>query len=1196
MSGTDYANSHSTGVVTFENGLVGTMKQSVKIIEDQYELEEKENHNELVTNHKLIKEVNIVSPTKSKIMANQMCATKTETISDERICLVGSVADDENILSAARSFNVPVITSKTGIEFIDEKQWTTYYVMSEFDGEHFNAIRKSKHRIYGPTALQQIAQSGKGLVYVNRPLYNFSMKGVITCFTGIRKKDELTRFVTLIHTMGGSIRKDIKNNSHCTHLICSASVGEKYHYAKTFNLTVVRPSWIEAAWERRNDPNFFANESEFCETYKLKSFEGLRICFYGFSPEEHQEMVDILKMNGGIPTDIDDPDCTHLILASNISNFPELLTGPTSPPIIARPPLPSHFCSTSTSNTVCTEKMLPPDGLDQLNLNDKIVQNKLSTNQQTIIETPKKINKHNNIRNDGIVLPGNEENLFSDQANLSPILHNIEEEEEDNPNNDDPNDKDLSKRKRDSFDNISIISTETFATQFSSAKKPKLIRTGSITRSLRRSMSFAALKNPITSMIRVRRNSIDPNASINSITSIESTFSDIKRPVKEKFLLGLKDRITNSSRSKRDFCLTPQTPKKFNTAVLDRVENDDGKFAIPNEISKMSCRKLVNSTMNAAAIVKTSETENTENFTNALDDRTNTTGQSNACSMQITGTDVADNTNVSRPQPISLISSDNQHIELQKNIVPHIVKSDWFWYTIQKGIASEDEHKFNEEYFESLATPGRRESLPPGKKHLKRKRFSILGASSIKRRSSISEGLSVSGSFLDCTNSPSIKHDSKDFDCSMDNTPKTKKQKSMRLNHFMDLYSTENNYVGILHTIVSEFQKPLENMVDTDEELLNKSELRAIFNNFSPIYEVHLHMLNDFKELQSCWTDTCLIGKIILDHRERLLKAYPPYVNFFEQMKDTLQQCIAQNPKFHAFLKINQSKPECGRQTLQDLMIRPVQRLPSMSLLINDILKHTPKSNPDFKVLEEALNAIKDVMKYINEDKRKTEGRVALFDIFNEIDNCPADLVSSHRSYISRCEVSELSNCLSGRDDPLMIFLFTDYIEICKIRKSRGINSIKSPTGTINALNTTTRSHTHGKSYKHIRLIPLSAIPYVYDMKDSERAFAINVKDKIYCFNINEECDKIVYLKNFCRQLAENACRADYEQFLRNCESQELGIDISDINFGTLKKVYNYARSRLVNRAFSFTKTTPLRLKRAVSTTSPLYASTNSLM
>lgn len=111
-------------------------------------------------------------------------------------------------------------------------------------------------------------------------------------------------------------------------------------------------------------------------------------------------------------------------------------------------------------------------------------------------------------------------------------------------------------------------------------------------------------------------------------------------------------------------------------------------------------------------------------------------------------------------------------------------------------------------------------------------------------------------------------------------------------------------------------------------------------------------------------------------------------------MKDALAQCDNQNPRFHAFLKINQAKAECGRQTLQDLMIRPVQRLPSISLLISDILKHTPKTNPDHKELEKALKAIKEVMTYINEDKRKMEGRLALFDIFNDIEGCPVrDLI-----------------------------------------------------------------------------------------------------------------------------------------------------------------------------------------------------------
>lgn len=43
----------------------------------------------------------------------------------------------------------------------------------------------------GPPALQYASQINDTLPTVNRPIYNYAMKGVITCFTGLRKKDEL---------------------------------------------------------------------------------------------------------------------------------------------------------------------------------------------------------------------------------------------------------------------------------------------------------------------------------------------------------------------------------------------------------------------------------------------------------------------------------------------------------------------------------------------------------------------------------------------------------------------------------------------------------------------------------------------------------------------------------------------------------------------------------------------------------------------------------------------------------------------------------------------------------------------------------------------------------------------------------------------------------------------------------------------
>lgn len=790
-----------------------------------------------------------------------------------RICLVGAVAHDKACLAAAQTLKLPLVLSETGAEYATDTNTLTYFVLNQFDGPIYDTIYRSKHRILGPPALQQAARGGDGIPHNNRPIYNYCMRGVITCFTGIRKKDELTRLVDLIHSMGGSIRKDM--NTKVTHLICNTTGGEKYQYAMTFRLAVVRPSWVVQAWQNRNDPNFAANVEEFTKSHRLKAFEGQKICFFGFPPEEHQHMVDVLKMNGGIPADLEDPECSHVVVDEHV------------------------------------------------------------------------------------------------------------------------------------------------------------------------------------------------------VTS--------------------------------------------------------------------------------------------------------------------------------KPEP--------------KNTKTHIVKADWFWYTIQNGYADEGYYLFGD-YLDSIAnTPGvdRRDSLPISFNKRKRKRLSHrtpagegtpLGAG--KRRSSVSDAglLSVSGSFLDCTTSPDKHEGSKKnaiaeaADASIDQPIKSQ---SMRHNHFMDFFHTESNYVGILDTIVNLFKVPLEEMAENDPEnaLLNKSELKSIFSNFLPIHDVHKEMLNQLKEIHNKWAEEHLIGQIILDYRDDLIKAYPPYVNFFEQMKETLLQCDASNPRFHAFLKINQAKPECGRQTLQDLMIRPVQRLPSISLLLNDILKHTAKSNPDHKKLDEALKAIKEVMTYINEDKRKTEGQLAMFDIFNDIDNCPPHLVSSHRHFVSRCEVTELTDSLSGRGDSLMLFLFSDTLEVCK-KRSRAFNNTKSPS--TNGLNSTRCQTT--KPYKHVKLMPLSSIRLVVNIQDSPRAFALNCratadnKDRLHSFSIcDEEKDKIVYLKSLCKQLAENACKADADKFMLNCESEELGIDVSDINVGTLSKAFKFAtRTRLrVGRAFSFNKT-PSKLKRAVSTmmTSP-FGSTQSL-
>jgi len=225
--------------------------------------------------------------------------------------------------------------------------------------------------------------------------------------------------------------------------------------------------------------------------------------------------------------------------------------------------------------------------------------------------------------------------------------------------------------------------------------------------------------------------------------------------------------------------------------------------------------------------------------------------------------------------------------------------------------------------------------------------------------------------------------------------------KSARQQVFAELVQTEENYVNILRTIVEVFKRPLEE--DPKMTLLNQTQMKIIFGGVPPILAVHEKMLADLSALLRDWREPVCIGDVIGRYSGELMRAYPPFVNFFENAKKTLEECDRAIPRFHAFLKVCEGRRECGRQTLAELLIRPVQRLASVSLLLTDLLKHTRKEKGEHRdgpALEAALASVKEVLRNINEDKRKTEGQVHIFEIFSDIENCPPHLVSSHRKYL----------------------------------------------------------------------------------------------------------------------------------------------------------------------------------------------------
>ncbi|KAK9512129.1 hypothetical protein O3M35_000625 [Rhynocoris fuscipes] len=949
--------------------------------------------------------------------------TKIDIQESFRLCLVGNLATDESIKDAAKAFEVSVEISEDGSEWIDSPINSTVFVVEEFSGPLFDSLKEKGHRILGPTSFKELAQQKKPLPENPRPLYSLAMEGVVVCFTGFRKKEELARLILLIHNMGGSIRKDM--SSKVTHLIANCCGGDKYKYAIAFRVPIMSVEWVHNAWAMRTQIGFNAHQHGLTE-YKLKPFHGARVCFLGFPEDERKHMADILIENGGTPTDIEDPACTHVVLDS--AETYAMLGKEVNHPTIKKRRRDSEIspnqnlefsliqdtnnCSTPKShlnNSFISVKSITPTNYTEL---DK----SLTTNEMT----------------DNVYDVRHDENI-----NISSINNTRQ------------------------YNNTSISSVKLDKSE--SPKQKHIFKTPTRLNVVRRSLRLKT-SNVLTRWL----SNLDVNLGSKTDTPTQQIISS-------------KNGVNNENEEKED-C-------HVNELVIDESTTTSAPSQVPPSA--------------------------------------------------------------------------------------HIVKAEWFWASVQnEGCVPEKEHLFQETV--GNTTPRLSVGSTPGsvrarkRKRLRQTACRVLGAASspassplldpVKRRSSVTDATLLScsaGSFLDSSSHTHIE----DSEGEAAETPR--KNLSARHQVFLELLQTESNYVGILNTIMTLFKAPLEEMLEGEDQLLNATELKIIFGNLPPIYQTHCQMLEELRFIAQNWAEDVSIGNVFLKFAPDLMKAYPPFVNFFENTREMLINCDESKPRFHAFLKARQTRAECGRQSLQELLIRPVQRLPSISLLLNDTLKHTPKSNSDHSALENALSAIREVMTHINEDKRKTEGQMVMFDIFNEIDNCPAQLISSHRNFINRCDVMELSDGLSGRGDPLVLYLFTDVLEVCK-KRSKAFNSLKSPNTAV------TGKLQNGKPYKHIKLMPLATIRRVIDIKETDechKVFALmcrstqDLKEKLYSFTItDDDIDKITFLKTLCRHTANNACQADAETFLASLDPQTLDIETSDVCLGTLGKAFKLVK------------------------------------
>ncbi|CAG5098750.1 Oidioi.mRNA.OKI2018_I69.XSR.g15942.t1.cds [Oikopleura dioica] len=372
-----------------------------------------------------------------------------------------------------------------------------------------------------------------------------------------------------------------------------------------------------------------------------------------------------------------------------------------------------------------------------------------------------------------------------------------------------------------------------------------------------------------------------------------------------------------------------------------------------------------------------------------------------------------------------------------------------------------------------------------------------------------------------------------------------------------EISTVEKNYVKILQHIISEYKSKLE-----EARLIPEAECKQIFGNLAELCNIHTEMNDAIEGEMNNWSDETQLGQMIGGYGDRLLKEYPPYINYLEHSLEKVKSLTEKSTKFRAFLKSTQAR-STYKFDLVDMLTRPVQHLPRYLLLLKDLKAKTEVMNKDHKDIEhldKALEIIHKVTKTVNQARGKAEDQFALIDLLNnEIDKCPMYLISAQRRIVARynCVGLDASACLGTKlNDKLCVILFNDILMICQRRSSRKVRRQPSDRGATPGRGT---SKKEALEYKiHFSLTKVVNVLRVKETSEVQRCISIaillpiNHKEQLSLFThqIGKDEDKESILTTLCDTIIKDrdGDREMMKDIISETELSNLNINLKEIN------------------------------------------------
>lgn len=268
----------------------------------------------------------------------------------------------------------------------------------------------------------------------------------------------------------------------------------------------------------------------------------------------------------------------------------------------------------------------------------------------------------------------------------------------------------------------------------------------------------------------------------------------------------------------------------------------------------------------------------------------------------------------------------------------------------------------------------------------------------------------------------------------------------------LEMLDTEQSYVLGLSVLLENYLKPLLKYCKHEPKIL-ESDVNKIFadGSLEGISVLNARLLDALEERLAQWLEKDELGDIF-DKFAPLLKPYGRYGSRYEECLQHVTELQKANPKFKkVFDFYDEHAFRFSGLRLKDYMIMPVQRVPrfvtplrlsllssshnlfrasSYTMLLRDLLKHTPEGHPDLVNLQSACKKVEDVATSVNEGIRQAESQTKMAAIIERGGGFEA-LMKNYRSFIKSGTVPlliDMADRKKGAKKDGEILIFNDIV------------------------------------------------------------------------------------------------------------------------------------------------------------------------